>query len=150
VGGWQVNAIILLQNGAPLAVYQNTNNNASIGAGIQRPNIAGNACYTGSPESRMNAYLNTSVFSLAPAFSYGDAPRTIPCYGPGLHNWDAAIYKTFPFERVRFQFRAEALNAFNTPPFAAPNTAFGSPTFGRILNTVNLARYIQLGGRISF
>jgi hypothetical protein len=149
-GGWQVNAIILAQNGAPLAVYQNTNNNASIGAGVQRPNIIGAACYSGSPESRTNSYLNASAFSLAPAFTYGDVARTISCHGPGLHNWDASVYKTFRLERFSFQFRAEALNAFNTPQFAAPNTAFASPTFGRILNTVNLPRYVQLGGKVWF
>lgn len=150
VGGWQLNAIILVQNGAPLAITQNSNNNSSIGAGVQRPNLLGNACYSGSPESRMNAYLNAAAFSVAPAFTYGDTPRTIPCYGPGLHNWDTAIYKSFRFERFTFQFRAEALNAFNTPQFGAPNTAFGSATFGRILSTVNLPRYVQIGGKVFF
>jgi hypothetical protein len=150
VGGWQINGVILVQNGAPLAVYQNTNNNSSIGNGVQRPNLIGNACYSGSPESRMNSYLNAAAFAIAPTFTYGDTPRTIPCYGPGLDNWDLAIYKTFRFERFHFQFRAEALNAFNTPQFTAPVTTFGSPNFGRILNTVNLPRYIQIGGKVFF
>jgi hypothetical protein len=150
VGGWSVNAIGLIQNGEPLAVYQNTNNNSSIGAGLQRPNLVGNPCLTGSPESRINSYLSSSAFSSAPAFTYGNAPRTLSCYGPGYANLDLSVFKDVHVERVDFQFRAEAQNAFNTPQFASPVSKFGSSTFGQIQSQVNLPRYIQLGGRITF
>jgi hypothetical protein len=151
VGGWAVNAVALIQTGAPLSVYQNTNNNASIGAGVQRPTLIGNACYSGSPERRQNQYLNPAAFSIAPAFTYGDTPRTIPCLGPGLANWDLAITKDFHLtEKVAFQFRAEALNAFNTPQFSAPVTKFGAVTFGQLQTQANFSRFIELGGRISF
>jgi len=146
-----LNVVALIQTGAPLSVYQNTNNNASIGAGVQRPNLVGNACYSGSPESRQNQYLNPTAFSTAPAFTYGDTPRTIPCLGPGLANWDLAITKDFHLtEKVAFQFRAESLNAFNTPQFSAPVTKFGAVTFGQLQTQANYSRYIELGGRISF
>jgi hypothetical protein len=150
VGGWSVNAIGLIQTGEPLAVYQNTNNNSSIGAGLQRPNLVGNPCSTGSPESRINNYFNASAFSTAPAFTYGNAPRTLPCYGPGYANLDLSVFKDIHVERVTIQFRAEALNAFNTPQFASPVSKFGSTTFGQIQSQVNLPRYLQLGGRITF
>lgn len=150
IGGWSVNAIVFLQNGAPLAVSQSSNNNSSIGAGVQRPNLVGNPCYSGGPESRINNYLNAAAFSTAPAYTYGNSPRTLPCYGPGLNNLDLSVFKNFQFERFNFQFRAEALNAFNTPQFTAPVVTFGSPTFGQILNTVNLPRYVQLGGKVFF
>jgi hypothetical protein len=81
-----------------------------------------------------------------------------------------SINKSFSIgEHVKAQFRAEALNAFNTPQFDAPNTVLivsnsginaapaisgGSATsatqLGNITNTVGFARIIQLGGRISF
>jgi trimeric autotransporter adhesin len=150
VGGWSVNAIVLIQTGEPLAVYQNTNNNSSIGAGLQRPNLLGNPCTTGSPESRINSYFNTSAFSTAPAFTYGNAPRTLNCYGPGYGNLDMSVFKDIHVERVNIQFRAEALNALNTPQFASPVSKFGSATFGQIQSQVNLPRYLQLGGRITF
>jgi hypothetical protein len=150
VGGWSVNAIGLIQTGEPLAVSQNTNNNSSIGAGLQRPNLIGNPCSTGSPESRINNYFNASAFSTAPAFTYGNAPRTLPCYGPGYANLDLSVFKDIHVERVTIQFRAEALNAFNTPQFASPVSKFGSATFGQIQSQVNLPRYLQLGGRITF
>ena len=92
----------------------------------------GNACFSGSPESRINNYLNASAFAIAPAYIYGDTPRTIPCYGPGLNSWDLSLYKDVHFERMTFRFQAEALNAFNTPEFGAPATKFGAVTFGQI------------------
>ncbi len=150
LGGWSANAIGLIQNGEPLAIYQNTNNNSPIGAGLQRPNLVGNPCLTGSPESRIKNYLSASAFSTAPAFTYGDAPRTLSCYGPGYSNLDLSVFKDIPVERVNIQFRAETMNAFNTPEFASPVSKFGSATFGQIQSQVNLPRYVQLGGRITF
>jgi hypothetical protein len=71
--------------------------------------------------------------------------------GPGQANWDMSVFKTFSVkEKLKGQFRAEALNAFNTPMFAAPNVAFGSSSFGRITSQVNLARMMQLGVRMFF
>jgi hypothetical protein len=149
-GGWSLDAVAYIQTGAPLAVYQNTNNNAVIGAGTQRPNLIGNACLSGSPESRLNNYLNAPAFSTAPIFTYGNTPRTIPCYGPGLNGWDLALYKDVRVERVTLRFQAEALNAFNTPQFGAPVTKFGAVTFGQIQTQANYPRFLQLGARISF
>lgn len=150
IGGWSVSAVGLIQTGAPLSVYQNTNNNSALGAGVQRPNLIGNPCYSGSPESRINQYLNPAAFSTAPEFTYGDTPRTISCEGPGLANWDLSIYKDFHFEKATLSFQAQALNAFNTPEFSSPVTKFGSATFGQVQSQANYPRFVQLGGRISF
>jgi len=43
------------------------------------------------------------------------------------------------------QFRAEALNAFNTPQFRAANTASAIQTLARITPAGNFPRYLQLG-----
>jgi len=44
-----------------------------------------------------------------------------------------AIHREFvPREGMRLQFRAEAFNLTNTPPFGAPGGSFGSATFGVI------------------
>jgi hypothetical protein len=61
------------------------------------------------------------------------------------------IFKTFGFtERVKGQFRAEALNATNTPLFYGPNTSFGSGSFGKITSQANFSRQLQLALRFSF
>jgi len=158
VGNWSVNAITVIQTGFPLAISQNSNNNRTIGTGVQRPNTVAsvNPCAGGSPEDHAGAtpkspYLNSSAFTTVPLYTFGNAPRTIGCLSPGYRNWDISVFKSFPIrERITFQFRAEALNAFNTPQFRAPNTAVGNSNFGAITQQANFPRYLQLGGRITF
>lgn len=57
-----------------------------------------------------------------------------------MANWDISIFKNFViYERFRAQFRAEGLNAFNTPYFRSPNGAFGSSSFGQV-NSQGISR----------
>jgi hypothetical protein len=49
---------------------------------------------------------------------------------------------------VNFQLRIEAFNALNHPEFNSPDLSPTSSTFGRITSQPNLARNIQLGGRL--
>jgi hypothetical protein len=182
LGGYEVNSVSILQNGSPLSITQSDlSTTASINGGVagfggnvQRPTlIAGmNPCYSGQPQSRYGTpasgtklYFNTSAFTATPAFTYSKLPRTIPCQGPGYANTDLSVNKMFSIgERVKIQFRAEALNATNTPEFANPglvipytqSTATSAPvlgtssTLGIVQGTVGFNRTIQLGGRITF
>ena len=151
-GGWQINGVTVLQTGYPLALVQNNNLNAAIGAGVQRPNATGTSpATTGQLQSRLDNYLNPAAFSIAPQFTFGNIPRTIGLRGPGQANIDLSLMKTFSVtELVKAQFRAEAMNAFNTPYFNGPNTAVGNASFGRITRQGNFPRYIQLGVRFFF
>ena len=67
---------------------------------------------------------------------------------PGYKNWDVSVTKYFPIhERVRMQFRFEAVNALNHPWFTAlASVDVTNPQFGR-LNPVqgNLPRFLKLG-----
>jgi hypothetical protein len=158
-GGWQINGTMIISAGFPLFVYQ-TNNNSLIGAQVQRPNATGvSPSEPGNPEQRLNMYINPAAFSLAPAYTFGNVSRNIPYYGPGLATWDLSVFKNVVVkERFRAQFRAEALNAFNTPDFANPNTQFqgvnssGQPNgnFGKLTYQANLPRELQLGLRFAF
>jgi hypothetical protein len=51
---------------------------------------------------------------------------------------------------VKAQFRAEALNATNTPYFGNPNTTLTNNQFGVITSQINNPRLIQLGVRATF
>ena len=178
VGGWQINDEWIAQNGSPIAVIQtNLNSGGTFGAtGVggttQRPNLVPgvNPCYSGRPQGRdtvAHPYFNLSAFTAAPPYTYGDAPRTLPCQGPGYDNQDISIFKDFKVaEKVNFQFRAEALNAMNTPELAL--TGSGANTIvipsgytltsasttpsstGVITTSLGFGRIIQLGGRITF
>ncbi len=151
VGGWSVNGTVIVANGFPLFVAQ-SNLNTGIGGVSQRPNATGvSACYSGTPESRINSYLNPAAFSAAPAYTFGNVSRDITCQGPGQANTDASIFKDIRVkERFSAQFRAEALNLTNTPYFASPYTQFGVATFGKVNYQANIPRNLQLGLRFAW
>ena len=181
VGGWQINDEWVIQNGVPLTLSQtdlsvNLGTNG-VGGTYQRPNIGAggiySACVAGKPQTHLGNYgsglskpffVNPAAFTPAPAYTYGNAPRTLPCRTPGYDNTNISIFKDFSItERVKFQFRAEALNAFNTPEFGPPSNTYGASqasvtatpavsgsSLGNITTTIGFARIIQLGGRLSF
>jgi trimeric autotransporter adhesin len=153
VGGWKVNGVVTYQTGFPLFIFQK-NLNSVIGAGAQRPNATGvSPATSGSVEDRLNGYINPAAFSLAPAYTFGNLSRSINYLGPGTKNWDASIFKDFKIkERLSGEFRAEALNLFNSPQFANPNTQFTgvAGSFGKITYQTNLPRQLQLGVRFAF
>ena len=154
VGGWTFNDIMIIQNGSPLPITQ-TNNNANYGNAVQRPTLVSgvNPCYSGAPEGRLNHYFNPAAFVPTPQGSYGNSPRTVACYGPGYLNSDLSLNKTFHLrEGMEAQFRAEALNAFNTPEFNGPNVTISNSTAstGQVTGTLGFPRLVQLGGRFTF
>jgi hypothetical protein len=157
VGGWRFNDVMIMQNGAPLAITQ-TNANTAFGNSAQRPSlIAGmNPCKSGRPEDRLQSYFNANAYSISPQYSYGSAARTSSCYGPGYINSDFSLNKDFHVtERVHAEFRAEALNAFNTPQFSTPTLSVGGGTTrnasaGQITGTLGFPRLVQLGARLYF
>ena len=153
VGGWQINAVNVDSSGFPVIIYQNSNNNSAyFGGASQRPNATGTSPATsGDFGQRLSNWLNPAAFSAASALTYGNVSRTIPVKGPGMANWDISVFKSFViYERFRAQFRAEGLNAFNTPYFRSPNGAFGGGSFGQVNSQGNFPRFIQLALRLSF
>ena len=152
VGGWSINAVSVYQSGFPLQITQSTNNNSVFGYASQRPMATGTSSVTsGSLESRLSNYINKDAFTTSPRGTFGNVARALEMRGPGQANWDVSIFKSFSIvEKFKGQFRAEALNAFNTPMFAAPNVSYGSSSFGRITSQVNFARMMQLGLRFFF
>ncbi|MDP9038238.1 MAG: TonB-dependent receptor [Acidobacteriota bacterium] len=151
VGGWRFNDVMIVQSGAPLAVSQG-NVNTSFGNSSTRPNLTGvNPCLSGSPEGRLNNYISAAGYTAVKTGYTGNAPRTSNCYGPGYLNTDLSLNKIFNVtERVHAEFRAEALNAFNTPQFNGPTLAADSSKFGQITGTLGFPRLVQLGGRLTF
>ena len=150
-GGWSINGVLSYQTGFPLQIYQN-NANSGYGYGAQRPNATGVTPGTsGSVQERLGNYINPAAFSAAPQGTFGNVSRTISLLGPGQKNWDLSVFKSFTFkETLKAQFRAEALNAFNSPLFLAPNTNVSSSTFGEITGQANFSRQLQLALRFSF
>ncbi|WP_263410106.1 TonB-dependent receptor [Terriglobus tenax] len=159
IGGWKFNDVMIVQDGSPLAITQ-TNNLSPYGNTTQRPNRIASGCKSGRPQDRLNQYFDPSAWTALNAPSagaaassyYGNSTRTVDCYGPGYLNSDISLFKTFSIgEKVKAEFRAEALNAFNTPQFATPNrTIGGGSSTGQISGTLGFPRLVALGGRIQF
>jgi hypothetical protein len=150
VGGWQLNGILTYQSGFPLSVTQQVNNTNAFSLG-QRPNVVlgVDPATPGSVSERIDAYLNPAAFSAAAANTFGNAPRTIGVRSPTTQLVDLSVLKnTRIFEGFNAQFRLEAVNAFNTPIFRAPNTQVGNPNFGRITSQANFARIVQMSVRL--
>ena len=157
VGGWSVNGTAVINTGFPLFIVQSNQNGNLFGGSTsspisQRPNATGvSPARSGSPESLINGYINPAAFTLAPADTFGNISRDIPYRSPGQANWDVSLFKDFKFkERFTAQFRAEALNAFNTPLFAPPPTTLGLKTFGVLNYQANIPRELQLGVRFAW
>ena len=180
IGGWKINDVTILENGGPLPIIQTdlssgTYGTTGVGGSGQRPNLAAgiSPCYSGSPKNRLGGgngaktYFNLNAFTPALPYTYGNAPRKLNCYGPGYENSDISINKNFKITgKVNFEFRAEALNAFNNPEFSQPNvtltfqsTGLTSATFTpaasntttvSITSQLGFSRIIQVGGRLSF
>jgi hypothetical protein len=146
IGGWQVNGITTYQSGLPLGIT------ASNTAGLFNPRTSANnngrsGRLTGPAQERLARWFDTSVFSQPAAFTFGTASaRTHDLRAHGARNFDLSLFKEFQaIEKLRVQFRVEALNAFNRVQFSGPNTSVTSSSFGRVSAQANAPRQVQFG-----
>jgi hypothetical protein len=140
VGGWDLNGILGIQSGQPIGIGRPAVNNGK-SAHLDNPTIA--------------RWFDTSVFSVAPAFTFGTVGPVLPdVRTDGQKNLDAVLSKNFTFhvmERaVRAQFRSEFYNVTNHAQFGPPNTSVSAASFGTINSQANNPRDIQFGLKVSF
>lgn len=155
-GGWGLDGILTLQTGFPLE-FSTQNNNIHDEGGGSRPNFNLASCpngagLSGSATSRVNKWFNTTCFVQPAEFTLGTVSRTMPnLRQDGIHNLDFALFKNFditPEGRLKLQLRGEAFNLLNTPEFGAPNTQYGSSTFGEVTSQSNNPRLIQVAAKV--
>ncbi len=153
VGGWSVNAVSVYQSGFPHADH--AEHQQQLGVRLRQPaperlrHFAGDERQPGEPAEQL--HQRGSLHDGGARHLRQHCRGRSRCADPGQANWDISIFKSISItEKFKGQFRAEALNAFNTPMFAAPNTSFGSSSFGRITSQVNFSRMMQLGMRFFF
>jgi hypothetical protein len=124
VGGWVINGFYTFQSGQPLTVTCPNATSADFGCAANL--VSGQGLYAGP--HNYTQWLNPSAFAQPPvATAIGQsiiAPLGGPLQqvrGPHFANLDSSILKNFNFtESAYLQFRAEAFNTTNTPPFAQP------------------------------
>jgi hypothetical protein len=152
-GGWQVTLAGRYQTGFPLNISQSSNNSNLLGSN-QRPNVVPGveAMTSGSQEERaVTGWINPAAFSAAPAFTFGDSPRTNPDWrGPGQRTTDLAISKTQRFGGKSVSLRVDVLNLFDDPLFTGPVSTYGTSTFGTITSVGGFARSLQFQVRVGW
>lgn len=133
---WQVSSIETFQSGAPVAVGYTL---ATAVDTTGTPSISSRIIILSNPilsrgDRSFSQNFKTNVFAAPPVGSLGDAAKT-NLRGPGIDNWDTALFKTFPIhERLRFQFRAEAYNLFNHTQYSTWNTTARFNAQGQQIN----------------
>ncbi len=148
IGGWEMNVNMTYMKGWNIA-YPNANQLSAGSAALDNPT---NAKYFNT-----NLWTNPATGRPVPAqepFTLRDFPlRFADVRLPGYQNWDASISKMFPIhERLKAQFRFEAVNAMNRPWFTSiASVDVTNAQFGR-LNPAqgNLPRFLKLGLNLQF
>ena len=153
LGGWSVTAAARFQNGFPVSVWQSNNNSGLLGS-TQRPNIVPGVelATSGSVEDRITGWIDTAAFTAAPAYTFGNAPRTLPdLRTPGQKNVDLSIQKTQNIGGTKnISVRADILNLFDSPLFTTLQSQFGTATFGQLTAVGGYARSVQFQVRFGF
>ncbi len=162
LGGWSITPVVTLQSGFPIGVTELAATGATFPfGGTPRPNIVpgqdfltpGNITDRITANTADNLYFNKSAFSLAPANTFGNAPRTLPgVYSPWRNNVDLSVSKNVRTGgQTSATIRLEVLNMFNIVQWAAPaSSQFGNSAFGQINNQANNMRMIQFTLRFQF
>jgi hypothetical protein len=157
--GWQLSGILSLVSGAPQAVSFTTTNGADISGSpteTPRPDQLSNPELSKDQRS-IARFFNTSAFALPAKGTLGNEAR-FSFRGPGINNWDAALFKNIKIkERFQTQFRLETYNTFNHTQFSTLDTAAkfdptGKQTntrFGQIIAARN-PRRLQLALKLTF
>ncbi|MBI1354221.1 MAG: hypothetical protein GC160_07735 [Acidobacteria bacterium] len=155
IGGWQLNAIGVMQNGVPVVVSQNPATNFA----ATRPDSTGVSAALPSDQRTPEHWFDTAQFMGPALFAFGNTGRALPdVRNPGVTNWDLSLIKDTPLaETVNLQFRVEAFNAFNHVNYGMVNSLFvpgadgsnSSSNFGTITSARD-ARVLQLGLKLLF
>lgn len=143
LGGWQFSDITTIQSGFAI----DPGLSVSTAGLATRPNrIAGTSI---SGPKTVSHWFNTGAFA-QPAPGYFGSASAGSIIGPGVINFDMAIYKDFPLkEEKAIQFRAEAFNVFNHTNFSGVSTSFGSGSFGQVTSALD-PRILEFSLRVHY
>jgi hypothetical protein len=133
--GWQINGILSRFSGTPFTVTSSGTSLNAPGNTQTAQQVLSNVSILGGAGPGQ-PYFEPGAFAPVTTPTFGNSGRNI-LRGPAVFNVDASIYRTFGVrERLKVQFRAEAMGLTNTPQFANPNSVVSNATFvnGQITN----------------
>ncbi|HYM11916.1 MAG TPA: TonB-dependent receptor [Bryobacterales bacterium] len=164
LGGWQTSGIVTLHTGFPFSVY---GGNLNTGFSVYPDRVADGRL--GSSATRQ-LWFDPSAFRRTDCnlpthpelCHYGNA-ATDALISPGVHTLDLSLGKNWAIPKLgeagRLQFRVEAINAFNTPQFGAPNglqwisqdsIVPDAPRVGEVRGLRQPMRIFQFGAKVYF
>jgi hypothetical protein len=159
LGGWQLSGYVTAETGLPLnvylggpAAYNGLPNWQGNGPGGNRPNLSGSISY---PRT-VNQWFSTSPFTAPTVGQWGNLGFDA-LQGPGRHNWNLSLFKTFVLSEKRgssVELRAESFNIFNHTQFQGSNvggitTDMSRSNFGQVTQAFD-PRVFQLGLKAHF
>lgn len=152
VNGWQWTGIVQFQDGNPM----------TIGLGTPTPGLATRPnLQSGAHEKvlkKVGEWFDPNVYT-APAPGYFGTLPPDSVRGPGIADWDTALFKSINFgEKLTYLIRCDAFNVLNHPSWSGVNTSFaGTDSTGGAINNgigqVNAAhdpRILQLNMKLEF
>ena len=174
VGGWQANGIMTLRTGTPFTI-SGTQCQGQWGRCLPdlapggNPNAApagGRSPGTNGQWFDTSGYLVAYQNAAAGVYTGGNLGLQSNT-GPPTRTLDLSLFKDFAFtERVKLQFRAEAINFANTPIYSNPDASLGDAKiaangtlpaingnglFGKVTGAnVGTERHVQFQLRLSF
>lgn len=173
-GGWTVGWIIRVQSGLPfkLSSGRATVNQSDAGVILNGVTTADLQKLVGvfKPSGRPDVFFlhpqlvgsdgRANPSFLSPPTTPGQFGSFVYLYGPRFATADLSLAKQIPIagERVRMEFRAEMVNAFNHPVFEVPTggtfavtpISITATNFGRTTSTMTLPRQVQFRLRLAF
>ena len=176
-GGFQISGVNSVMSGIPFYVIQGNGFNLNAAGSAQVPDqiksdvaIPGGIGTASQRGPAAGLYFDPTAYqavNICVGDSNGNPTATCPVVrpqrfgtggrnnlrGPGFWETDLSVFRTFSIsEKVKFQFRAEALNAFNHANFANPNADITGANFGFVTGTYgpNQSRQWRFGARLSF
>jgi hypothetical protein len=146
IQGWTITAIAIFSAGQPVNLQApNRTGSPFINPLPNRVCDGRSDVLSGNVRDNGLLWFDTACFEVPAVGYFGNSGPTVLA-GPGIHNWDLGVQKSFPLpgEATRLQFRAEMFNAWNHAQFQQPNGAAGAGTnFGRIFAS-RTPRLVQL------
>lgn len=156
LANWRLGGILLAKSGAPFAVISGSdapgygNVDGVIG---DRPNLLDTSVLgreMNHPDTSRQLLPRSAFGLIRPTDDRGNLGMNTFRRG-GIRNLNASLERrwSLPSERG-VSFRAEAINALNTPQFAEPVFDLSNPAFGMITNTLNDGRAFKFSFSLEF
>jgi len=162
-GSWELTSTTQAHTGFPVNVLVNRSS-TSVPDGNstdQRPDLVPGVSLTPPGGKSIAQWINPAAFAVPAPGTFGNVPRNL-LRGPSAWQIDLGLAKSISLsERAHLEFRTEFFNIFNHPQYGLPQSVFGVPGFGSVIQTVNTTtpaspvgsgtpREIQLALRVAF